>query len=84
TTLNIAELIYKYAALKKIVDDESKAVIVSLVTKYREYFLNRAFANGIALFGFDRNLRQNIREFLLEGRDDGTFFTKYIKDHSFK
>jgi hypothetical protein len=83
STLDLGNLIYKYAALKRIVDDESRAVIVSLVTKYKEFYLNRAFANNIALFGMDENLKQNLKEFLIEGKEDGTFYSRYIKKYRY-
>ena len=66
-TLDLEDLIYKYATLRRVVDEDAKAVIVSLINKYSRNFLNRALSQNIALFGFNKNLQKNIKEFLLEG-----------------
>jgi len=69
-TLDLEDLIYKYATLRRVVDEDARGVIVSLVSKYSKNYLNRALSQNIALFGFNKNLRQNIKEFLIEGKYD--------------
>ena len=66
-TLDLEDIIYKYAALRRVVDEDAKAVIVSLINKYSRNFLNRALSQNIALFGLNKHLQKNIKEFLLEG-----------------
>jgi len=66
-TLDLEDLIYKYAALRRVVDEDARGVIISLVNKYSKNFLNRALSQNIALFGFNKYLKDNIKKFLLEG-----------------
>jgi hypothetical protein len=68
-TLDLEELIYKYATLRRVVDEDAKGVIVTLINKYSKNFINRALSQNIALFGFNKNLQQNIKKFLIEGSE---------------
>jgi hypothetical protein len=79
-TLDLEDLIYKYAALRRVVDEDAKGVIVSLINKYSKNYLNRALSQNIALFGFNRNLQKNIKEFLLEGNYYDNNFKSSSKD----
>ena len=71
-TLDLEDLIYKYATLRRVVDEDAKSIIVSLVNKYSKNYLNRALSQNIALFGFNKGLQNNIKNFLL-GFEDGDF-----------
>ncbi len=64
--LDLHGLIYKYSALRRIIDEDGKSIIVSLIDKYNKYTLNRALTHNIALLGLDKNLKENIKKFLLE------------------
>jgi len=65
-TLNLAELIYKYHSLRSIIDYDARAVIVSLVKKYSQNFINRALNFNVGLF--DIQHVENINEFLRSGK----------------
>ena len=80
--LDLNSLIYKYSALRRIVDEDAKSVIVSLIDKYNSYVINRALTHNIALLGLDRNLKENIRKFLIEDKYDrrNFEFVKFKKD----
>jgi len=82
-TLDLEDLIYKYATLRRVVDEDAKGVIVSLVNKYSKNYINRSLSQNIALFGFNKNLKQNIKEFLLEGKYND-FYTQSTQADSFR
>ena len=69
-TLDLEDLIYKYATLRRVVDEDAQGIIVSLVNKYSKSYINRALSHNIALFGFNKSLKQNIKKFLIEGNYD--------------
>jgi len=68
--IDFNSLIYKYSALRRIVDEDAKSVIVSLKNRYNRFVINRALSHNIALLGLDRNLKDNIKKFLLEDKYD--------------
>ena len=68
--LDLNSLIYKYSALRRIVDEDAKSIIVSLINKYNAYTINRALTHNIALLGLDKNLKENIKKFLIEDKYD--------------
>ena len=78
-TLDLRDLIYKYATLRRVVDEDAKGIIVSLINKYSRNYINRALSQNIALFGFNKNLKQNIKSFLL---GDDNVFTKNFEKNS--
>ena len=82
-TLDLEDLIYKYATLRRVVDEDARGIIVSLVNKYSKNYINRALSHNIALFGFNKNLRNNIKNFLIEGKTDD-FYKKYSSKNSFR
>jgi hypothetical protein len=69
-TLDLEKLIYKYSTLRRIVDADAKGVIITLINKYSRNYKNRALSQNIALFGFNKNLKENIEKFLIEGKND--------------
>jgi len=71
-TLNIDNIIYKYGALKRIVDEDAKAIIVTLINRYNKHSIDRALSHDIALFGFNKYLHKNIKRYLIE--DDYDFY----------
>ncbi len=62
--LDMNEVVYKYAALKKIVDYDSKAVIVSLKEKVEEMIEKRAENFDIRLINFTPGKIKEIYDFL--------------------
>jgi len=62
--LNIEEVVYKYAALKKTVDYDSKAVIVSLKTNINNAIKKRASNFGIKLIALKPGCADDIYRFL--------------------
>jgi len=75
-TLDLEDVIYKYATLRRVVDEDAKAIIVSLINKYYPHYVNRALSHNIALFNLNRNLRKQIRDFLIEGKLDESFYNR--------
>ena len=82
-TLDLENLIYKYATLRRVVDEDAKGIIVSLINKYSKNYTNRALSQNIALFTFDKNLKDNIYKFLIRGENNGYFLKTSSRD-SFK
>ena len=76
--LDLNSLIYKYSALRRIVDEDAKSIIVSLINKYNAFTINRALTHNIALLGVDYNLKENINKFLLEDKYDRRNF-EFVK-----
>lgn len=63
-TLDINDVVYKYAALKKMVDYDSKAVIVSLKSKIKEMIKKRAESFDIKLVNLSSHTARDIYDFL--------------------
>ena len=69
-TLDLEELIYKYSTLRRVVDEDAKGIIISLINKYSKNYINRALSQNVALFGFNKSLQNNISNFLLGQNDE--------------
>ncbi len=80
--VNLENLLYKYAALKPVVDDESKAAMViarGVDRNITENIATRAFTNNIAFIEANRYLKDNIKKFFLEANSNDFFFRKPYK-----
>ena len=69
-TLDLEDLIYKYSTLRRVVDEDAKGIIISLINKYSKNYINRALSQNVALFGFNKSLQNNISNFLLGQNDE--------------
>jgi len=84
-TLYLEDLIYKYAILRRVVDEDARGVIISLVNKYSKNYVNRALSHNIALLGFGKKLQENIKSFLIEGTyDENNITSPKINSSNFK
>ncbi len=82
--IDLESLLFKYATLKSIIDDEGKGAIVMTgrLEKVKREVIERGIVYNIAIMSTDRYLKDNLKKFFLEGVNDiyqGEFKKNFFK-----
>lgn len=78
--LDLDDLIYKYSTLRRVIDEDAKGVIISLANRYSQSYIKRALSQNIALLRLNKNLKDSISAFLLEGNYNENYFRAFKRD----